>query len=299
MPLTELMNYFNEQLQLQARTKSLPPTGFYKAGKTYGARFGGITFSSRFTVLQNPKNNTVIGHAAEFSARSQTGRIFTSKEIFQTLDSTDQIIHLDRLTRTLHSLNYLQRYDGNETLLCLNVQPRHIISVPTEHGKTFEGILSDCGLGPERVLVRTQLKDVATLPHFRQALTSYRDRGYKTGIDLQQPRDSVLFEQLALEPDFIFFEVPGAVRITTPKKQGLQLHWLDPLHQYRNARRIIVGTKAALQDLEVDQFDGSLVLSDDIIDSHTDHEGSPYTSIVETSAKKYSNQTHFLHKRDV
>lgn len=261
MPLTELMNYFNDQLQLQARTNALPATGFYKAGKNYGARFGGLTFGSRFSTINKPQDGTIIGHAAELSVRSLTGREVTSEEVFHSLDSKEQIVHLDRLTRTLHSLNYLQHYDNSNTLLSLNVQPRHIIAVPTEHGKTFEGILSDCGLGPDRVLVRTQLRDTATLPHFRNALASYRERGYRTGIDVLQPCDLVLVEQLGHEPDFIFFDIPGASRIATPRRQGLQLHWLDPLHVHARAQRIIVGSEAALAGVDKDHFDGYLIPS--------------------------------------
>lgn len=258
MPLTELMNYFNDQLQLQARTKSLPTTGFYKVGNAYGARFGSLTLRSRFSAIERHIGGStdVIGHDADLLVRAVTGREFTVSEVFQSLDNTDQIIHLDRLTRTLHSLNYLQRYDNN-ALLSLTVQPRHIIGVSTDHGKTFEGILSDCGLGPERVLLHTRLLDNATLPHFRRAFISYHSRGYKIGIDIFEPSDLVLLEQLALEPDFILFHLPGAASIATPRQQGFQLHWLDPLHLYRNAKRILIASGSVQQsEAHADGYDG-------------------------------------------
>jgi hypothetical protein len=257
MPLTELMNYFNDQLQLQARTKSLPTTGFYKAGNSYGARFGGLTFSSRFNAIKKHNGrNDIIGHDADLLVRAVTGKEFSVHEVFQSLDNTDQIIQLDRLTRTLHSLNYLQGYD-NKALLSLTVQPRHIIAVTAEHGKTFEAILSDCGLGPERVMLHTRLLDNATLPHFRSAFISYRSLGYKLGIDIVEPSDLVFLEQLALEPDFILFHLPGAASVATPRKHGLQLHWLDPLHLYRNAQRILVGPESVLREIvDTGSFDG-------------------------------------------
>lgn len=51
MPLTELMNYFNDQLQTQARTRSLPKTGFYKADNVYWARFGSLILGSDFYAI--------------------------------------------------------------------------------------------------------------------------------------------------------------------------------------------------------------------------------------------------------
>ena len=51
MPLTELMNYFNDQLQTQARLRELPKTGFYKADNQYWARFGNLILGSQFAEI--------------------------------------------------------------------------------------------------------------------------------------------------------------------------------------------------------------------------------------------------------
>jgi hypothetical protein len=209
MPLTELMNYFNDQLQTQARTRALPKTGFFKADNSYWGRFGNLILGSRFQAIHAFADDTLIGHNSDLLVRSSTGNSLNIDSIFNSLDSTDQIVHLDRLVRTLHSLNYLQQFDGRKDLLSLQVQPRHIISVVSDHGKTFEKILSDCGLGPERVLLHTRLLDAATLPHFQQALGSYRQRGYKIGIQLSEAGDLDLLLKLGLTPDIIFAHHPA------------------------------------------------------------------------------------------
>lgn len=248
MPLTELMNYFNDQLQTQARTRSLPKTGFFKADNSYWGRFGNLILGSKFQAIHTFADDTLIGHNSDLLVRSATGNSLNIDSIFNSLDSTDQIVHLDRLVRTLHSLNYLQQFDGRKDLLSLQVQPRHIISVVSDHGKTFERILSDCGLGPERVLLHTRLLDNATLPHFRQALTSYRQRGYKIGIRLSEAPDLDLLLNFGLTPDVIFADHPAlskllidaplpvtfdpSLRILIAKKPGIDTRTSSALDGY-------------------------------------------------------------------
>ena len=259
MPLTELMHYFNDQLQTQARTKSLPKTGFYKVENGYWARFGSLTLGSQFHNIHQTVQGTngvenSIGQYSNLIVRSGTGKSLCIDEIFNSLDNTNEIVHLDRLTRTLHSLNYLQQFDGQKGLLALAVQPRHIVSVAAEHGKTFEAILSDCGLGPERVLLHTRLLDHHSLPHFRNALLSYRSRGYQLGITLEKPQDILLLDELALSPDVIFYNY------SEPNEQSI-----SPIHlvNHQKSRHILVSsnTKTYTETLtEKSIFNGCLHL---------------------------------------
>lgn len=204
MPLTELMNYFNDQLQTQARLRELPKTGFYKADNQYWARFGNLTLGSQFAEILAAKDDQLIGHYADLFVRSSAGNLLNIDDIVNALEDKEQVVHLDRLVRTLHSLNYLQQHDGFKGLLALRVQARHILSVANEHGKTFEKILSDCGLGPDRVVLHTRLVDTASLPHFQQALTNYRERQYRIGISLHELHDWDLLRHFELQPDYIF-----------------------------------------------------------------------------------------------
>jgi hypothetical protein len=214
MPLTELMNYFNDQFQTGVHTDFLPKIGFFKINNTYMARFGNLVLGSKFHPIYATDDAELFAHESELLVRSAAGNPLNIDNIFNSLDSNGQIIQLDRLVRTLHSLNYLEQIDlqqtdvhkinGSNHLLALPVQPRHIISVVDDHGKAFENILSDCGLGPARVLLHTRLLDNATLKHFHKALINYRNRDYKIGISLMQPHDLNLLEKLDLEPDVIF-----------------------------------------------------------------------------------------------
>lgn len=254
MPLTELMNYFNDQLQTQARTKSLPKTGFFKADNTYWGRFGSLILGSKFQEIRTIAGDNLVGYNSDLLVRSAAGNSLDIDSIFNSLDSNDQIIHLDRLVRTLHSLNYLQQYDGRKDLLSLQVQPRHIISVVSDHGKAFEKILSDCGLGPERVLLHTRLLDTATLPHFQQALASYRQRGYEIGIQLGSARDLDLLVNLGLTPDVIFADTPELIRLLNEKPLPAEF---DP------SLRILIAKNPGIDADASSTIDGYLLNSED------------------------------------
>lgn len=204
MPLTELMNYFNDQLQAQARLHELPKTGFFKADNQYRARFGNLLLGSQFAEIKSFDNDQLVGHYADLFVRSTTGNVLNIDSIVQALESTEEVVHLDRLVRTLHSLNYLQQYDGFKGVLALHVQTKHILSVTHEHGKAFEKILSDCGLNPGRVILHTKLVDELNIAHFQRALSNYRERHYRIGIQLETEADWSRLQQIPLVSDYIF-----------------------------------------------------------------------------------------------
>ncbi len=245
MPLTELMNYFNDQLQTQARLRELPKTGFFKADNQYWARFGNLILGSQFAEILSAKDDQPIGHYADLFVRSSTGNLLNIDDIVNALEDKEQVVHLDRLVRTLHSLNYLQQHDGFKGLLALRVQSRHILSVANEHGKTFEKILSDCGLGPERVVLHTKLVDALSLPHFQQALGNYRERQYRIGISLHDANDWELLRQLELQPDYIF------------SNPALVQQLVDHPHYPLGSTRILVAAATELSQYKLAQLSGT------------------------------------------
>lgn len=268
MPLTELMNYFNDQLQAQGRSKSLPRTGFYKADNTYWARFGSLMLGSQFLPIQKRDGAGEIGFEAKLIVRAATGNLLNIDSIFNSLDNLDQIIHLDRLVRTLHSLNYLQQFDGQLHLLSLQVQPRHIVSVADNHGKTFESILSDCGLKPERVLLHTRLLDQATLKHFRNALSSYRERGYRIGLTLHHARELNFLANLGLAPDVIFIRYPELSWVLQTQGETRSSPYLEPIEFYQAKRILVTGDDSVLSSLP-EHLDGYLVAHKELPDSNS------------------------------
>lgn len=207
MPLTELMNYFNDQLQIQTRLHSLPANGFFKLTNSFGARFGNLLINSHFKTIIY-RNEYLYGFYGDLTIRSATGNQLNIDDVFNSLDSKEQVIHLDRLSRTLLSMNFLQQHDQRQVKLFLPVHPRHIASITEDHGKTFELILTDCGLGPNRVVLYTSL-NLYTLnieidfTHFGNALTSYKKRGYTIAIEIKHTGDMDKLDKLNIEPDYV------------------------------------------------------------------------------------------------
>jgi hypothetical protein len=218
MPLIELMNYFNDQLQVQTKLHSLPKNGFFKLTNSFGARFGNLLISTQFKTIIY-RNEYLYGFYGDLAIRSATGNQLNIDDVFKSLDSKEQVIHLDRLSRTLLSMNFLQQHDQRQVKLFLPVHPRHIASITEDHGKTFELILADCGLGPNRVSLYTSLSVETDLTNFRNALGSYKERGYSIGIEIQHQEEIDKLGVLNIAPDYLITGKKFINALAIEKKQ--------------------------------------------------------------------------------
>ena len=99
--------------------------------------------------------------------------------------------HLDRLCRTLHTLNYFAEVDEGHCLY-LNIEHRLLASVPNEHGKVFEGILAKFNLSTKRIVIvfpRTAVTDPGLLG---RAARNYRACGYRVMVPISSWDESAL-----------------------------------------------------------------------------------------------------------
>lgn len=101
-----------------------------------------------------------------------------------------RVVNFDRLCRTLHMLNFLGGNYDPAAQLVLDVDPRHILNVPRDHGAYFAGLIEQCGLATERVVLSTSLdfgaKPGDYLHRLGQGLANYRSRGYRIGVRLDE-----------------------------------------------------------------------------------------------------------------
>jgi EAL domain-containing protein (putative c-di-GMP-specific phosphodiesterase class I) len=183
MPLTDLVRLLN------ARSDSLYPgdhlaNPFVATEHGVVVHFADLRLHSHFLPIVDTASGQLHGHAAALRVTGLSSRKEVDPAAVFVLPSNDrEFVHLDRLVRTLHALNYLtQRVRGN---LLLKVHQRHVLSVPSDHGLAFEELLRECGLLPTQVTLEIDTENVEGIEdtnHLQRAIANYKSRGYGIAI---------------------------------------------------------------------------------------------------------------------
>lgn len=181
MLLAELVRYFNEEAEgrygCQAGDLALI---LGQAGRV-SARVGPYHVESTFQPIVELHKNVVLGHEAYIRAQDDQGQVVPPGAVFQAYVGTPQMVRLDRLCRTLHTLNFLGQRQRAGGYLYLNVHRDHLAAVATNHGLVFEAVLKRCGLGTEDIVLEIQPEqgDLAKLAAW---VDNFRSRGYRIAI---------------------------------------------------------------------------------------------------------------------
>ena len=133
-----------------------------------------------------------------------------AKAVFARPENSDELVFVDRLVRTLHTLNYLTYLDRKSRgLLLLRVHPRHVASVAGDHGLAFEEILRSCGLLPAEIILELEVYDGIDSEHLLRAIANYKSRGY--GIALRGSDDRIPSQALIhdVRPMLVSFKLNG------------------------------------------------------------------------------------------
>lgn len=210
MPLQHLVDTFNDRF-IAENQFGVPPLAF--DGERVHGRLGTLAFTSRLKPVRlyaDPERIT--GHDTAplvFSPASADDA--TRLRYGETLPN---IVSLDRLSRTVHMLNYLI-LDRPEGHLFLHVHPHHVLTVKKDHGAYFEDIIRRCGLPLRRVVIGLTLCHVYE-SHILLLLTrlqAYRERGYATALNFSELIDSRFVERFRRQflhrfpPDYMGFDV--------------------------------------------------------------------------------------------
>jgi EAL domain-containing protein (putative c-di-GMP-specific phosphodiesterase class I) len=126
--------------------------------------------------------------------------------VFARASDDDQLVQLDRLTRTVHALNYFhsQAHGG---ALFLNVEQRLLVHVAADHGAYFETILAQLGIQPGRVVIVLPASAVDEPVTFVRAAISYRIRGYRVLAQLRSAREADLAHVFLADPHYVAIDV--------------------------------------------------------------------------------------------
>ena len=211
MPLEYLVEHFNDRFRQEQRSVFRP--FILKEGKVSGL-FGPVRMSSQFSPIRKTLQPTeIIGHTAQIEVSTYGTRQFYENEIEYLLADNEQqptglesIINFDRLSRTVHMLNYLTLVPENGTLF-LEVDPLHILGIKKDHGVYFEEIIAQCGFQTKNVAI--VLAVFSQYARYFQpllaGLDNYRGQGYQVAFKFEGlPQDRSAFDLIdQVLPNFV------------------------------------------------------------------------------------------------
>lgn len=211
MPLHDLVEYFNDRFGQEHHSSYRP---FILKDNQVSGLFGPIRIESSFSPIRQTFNPTaIIGHTAKIEVSTHTTPYLYDNEIENLLANTEKqatdlesIINFDRLSRTVHMLNFLPLVPEHGFLF-LEVDPRHILGIKQDHGVYFGEVISRCGLSSQHVVI--VLSMYGQYERYYQALldglANYRHQGYQIALKFDNiTQDETAFNLVAsLSPDFV------------------------------------------------------------------------------------------------
>ena len=229
MPLSELIRYFNV-------ADTAGDSTLYPSDGQVAAWHQGWHLASLFAPVVDLRRERIVGHRASLMVRAADGSPAAAAAVYAGCPTPEAVVHLDRLCRTLHALNFLGQRQQVGGYLQVAVHPRHLQAVPNQHGLVYEAILKRCGLAPQDIVLQIEAGAVVGEP-LRQALAAYRQRGYR--LALSGPLLSA-DELAALAPDIVLAapESPAASLVAAREAGALiERGDVNDGRQYQAARQ--------------------------------------------------------------
>jgi hypothetical protein len=115
-------------------------------------------------------------------AFDSTAVLVSSTALFAKINQSSLLVSLDRLTRTLHAMNFAVA--GFPGVLFLPVHERLLTHVRHDHGKYFSAVLLSLGLNPAHVVIEIPPVFTAHPDLLAYIATNYRRHGFKVALQL-------------------------------------------------------------------------------------------------------------------
>ena len=211
MPLQDLVEYFNDRLGREHRSSFRPFV--LEEGKVSGL-FGPIRIDSFFAPLrQTLKPTVIVGYTARITVAPNKTRHLYANEIETLLANNsvpatefESIINFDRLSRTVHMLNYLT-LSHLQGVLFLEVDPRHILGIKQDHGAYFQEVIAQCGLETKNIVIILAVNSqyARYYQELINGLENYRCRGYQISLNFDCfAQESEAFDLIAkISPNYV------------------------------------------------------------------------------------------------
>jgi len=224
-----------EQLRLQLKEALLLDLDDYglveQSSGEFNSTFLGVRLNSAFQPIYDIEAGDLFGHEALLRP-SLGGELSSTPEFaFTYAEQAGKLVQFDRVSRTLHVLNFRQIY-AEKGLLFLNVHPKLLITV-NAHGKVFERILHSNSVPTDRVVIEIQESLIDQEKQLSEAIVNYRDKGYRIAIDKFGSSQSHIDRLWKFAPDFV----------------KLDLNLIQKAEQNERVRKILPGLIKMIKDL--------------------------------------------------
>lgn len=238
-----------EQLRLQLKESLLLDFEDYGLAEQFTGEFNstfiGVQLNTAFQPIYDSEAGDLYGHEALLRPTLGNELASAPEFAFTYAEQAGKLVEFDRVSRTLHVLNFRQIYAENG-LLFLNVHPKLLISV-NEHGKVFERILHANSVPTDRIVIEIQ---EALIEHDLQltgAINNYRDRGYRIAIDRFGSNQSHIDRLWKLTPDFVKLDLNLIQQAETDKRVRSALPGLIKIIKDLGAKPIVTGIETQAQ----------------------------------------------------
>lgn len=176
-------------------------SSLYEDSGFHAGLVGSLSVHSAFQAIVDHEGN-LIGHEALLRARTYAGGELSAPAAFHLARFENGLIELDRLSRTIHIMNYLRYPVPDNAYLFLNVNPGLVAAVQ-DHGQTAEQVAHAHDFPRERIVIEITENASTTRSQLEQAVAGYRQRGFLSAIDDFGSERSNLDRLWTLKPDFV------------------------------------------------------------------------------------------------
>lgn len=238
-----------EQLRLQLKESLLLDFDDYGLAEQFTGEFNstfiGVRLNTAFQPIYDSEAGDLAGHEALLRPSLGDELASTPEFAFTYAEQASKLVEFDRVSRTLHVLNFRQIYAENG-LLFLNVHPKLLISV-NAHGKVFERILHANSVPTSRVVIEIQEGLVEQDKQLAEAIDNYRERGYQIAIDRFGSEQSHIGRLWKFAPDFVKLDLNLIKKAESNERVRKILPGLIQMIKDIGAKPIITGIETQVQ----------------------------------------------------
>ena len=237
-------------------------------------QFRNLLLHSHFQPIISLVHRRVVGHEGLVRPRNASGQAIAPDVLFESVESNEEVVFLDRLARNIHVRNFVQQ-SQDHTWLFLNVNPR-VAMFGSEHVPYFEAMLARYDLPPHRVVIELIENEIADEVQLAEAMRYYAQLGCLLAIDDFGAGQSNFDRIWRIQPQIVKIDRSSLVQARNSKRVRRVLPSLvSLLHE--------AGCMALIEGIE-DEEDVMIALDSGVDFVQGYYFGRPQTHLLEKSA---------------